>query len=346
MQLSSVVERATLVDPSGQPATQEIEHRVCPLTGTVASLNAAFGEKAKAFLGAADVALLEETESRSRAGCPFCAAAERGTRFAPDTSGAPQVRVGRSLAVPNLFAKCGFDAVVIVDPALHVLRPSRLPKDALADALRASAEMVRLARRRDPALVHHLAGMNFLHPGGSSVPHPHLQVHARGVPYSGLARAMEAAAAWRLKTGRSFFEDLLDQERRHGARHVGRTGAVEWIAAWAPSHQREIWGVLPGTASLADAADGDLAAFADGISRVVSAYEEWGTHPFTFAFLSSPWPARERDWALHVKVCSRPAFRAVYANYDTWFSPMFAGDEVHTEAPAAYAARLQARFRG
>jgi hypothetical protein len=170
MELSSVVERATLVDPSGQRTEQEIEHRTCPLTGTVASLNAALGEKAKAFLGSADLALLDEVETRSRAGCPFCAAGERGTRFGPETPAEPQVRVGRSLAVPNLFAKCGFDAVVIVDPALHVLRPSRLPPDALADALRASAGMVRLARARDAGWIHHLAGMNFLHPGGSSAP--------------------------------------------------------------------------------------------------------------------------------------------------------------------------------
>jgi galactose-1-phosphate uridylyltransferase len=204
--------------------------------------------------------------------------------------------------------------------------------------------MVRLARARDAGWIHHLAGMNFLHPGGSSVPHPHLQVHARGVPYSGLRRAMEAAAAWRARTGRSFFDELLEHERRQGARHVGRTGAVEWIAAWAPAHQREVWGILPGTASLAEARDEDLASFADGLARVLSAYEAWGTHPFTLAFLSSPWTDRGRDWALHVKVCARPAFKAVYASYDTWFSPMFAGDEVHTEAPEAYAARLRERF--
>ena len=45
-----------------------------------------------------------------------------------------------------------------------------------------------------------------------------------------------------------------------------------------------------------------------------------------------------------MKICSRPAFKALYANYDTWFAPMFVGDEVHTEAPEAYAARLRARF--
>lgn len=344
MELSAVVERTTLVDPAGNRAEQVIEHRVDPLTGTVASLNAAFGEKARSFLGTADLALLEETQERSRTGCPFCSAGERGTRFVPEVSSEPQVRVGRSLAVPNLFAKCSFDAVVIIDPALHVLFPSRLPAAALSDALRASAEMVRRARASDPARIHHLAGMNFLNPGGSSVPHPHLQVHARSVPYSGLARAMSAAADHRARTGRSYFDELLDHERAAGARHLGRTGAVEWLVAWAPSHQREVWGVLPGTASLTEARDADLASFAEGISRVVCYYEQIGVHPFTLAFQSSPWPGRAGDWALHVKICARPAFKAVYTSYDTWFGPLFVGDEVHTEAPEAYAKALRARF--
>jgi galactose-1-phosphate uridylyltransferase len=307
-------------------------------------LNAAFAEKAKAFLGTADLALLDELQERSRAGCPFCSAAERGTRFLPEVSAEAQVRVGRALAVPNLFAKAGFDAVVIVDPALHVLYPSRLPADALGDAIRAAARMVRLARAGDPARVHHVAGMNFLHPGGSSVPHPHLQVHARPVPYSAVARALDAASAWRARARRSFFDALLEHEERDGTRWIGRTGAVSWVAAFAPAHQREIWGVLPGTASLATAREEDLAAFGDGIARVVSAYEAWGSHPFTLAFMSAPEAGREGEWALHVKICSRPAFKAVFANYDTWFGPLLMGDEAHVEAPETYAARLRERW--
>jgi galactose-1-phosphate uridylyltransferase len=250
--------------------------------------------------------------------------------------------VGSAVAIPNLFAKCGFDSVVIVDPGRHVTFPSRIAAPALADAFRASAELVRLARARDPALVHHVAGMNFLGPGGSSVPHPHLQVHVRGVPYSGLARSLGLAAEFRARAGRGFFDALLERERG-GPRHVGRTGAVEWLAAWAPAHQKELWGVLPGKTSLAELGDADAEAFAQGVSKVVSFYEESGTHPFTLAFHSSP-RAGADGWALHVKVCSRPAFRAGYVNYDTWFAPKFLGDEVHTEAPEAYAARLRARW--
>lgn len=344
MELESVTERMTLLDPAGQRMEQVIEHRTDPLTGVVASINAALGEKAKAFLGAADVALLEDLQERTRAGCPFCSASERGTRFLPEVAPEGQLRVGRAVAMPNLFSKAGLDAVVILDPALHVLFPSRLTEGALADAFRTAAEVVRRARRSDASLVHHVAGMNFLQPGGSSVPHPHLQVHARGVPYSGLERAMLLAAEYRARAGRSFFADLLEHERRAGERWLGRTGAVEWIAAWAPAHQREIWGVLPGTGSLAEAGDADLAGFAAGVRRVVSFYEENGIHPFNLAFFSSPEDGRGDSWALHVKVCSRPAFKATYSNYDSWFAPLFLGDDAHLEAPEAYAARLRTRF--
>jgi UDPglucose--hexose-1-phosphate uridylyltransferase len=344
MHLETVTERTTLVDPSGNRAEQVIEHRVDPLTGTVASVNGALGEKAKAFLGSADVPMLEELQEKTRPNCPFCNAAQKGTRYVPEIASEGQLRVGAALAMPNLFSKCGFDSVVIVDPSRHVLFPSRISKDALADAIRASAELVRRARAQDRSRVHHIAGMNFLHPGGSSVPHPHLQVHVRSVPYSGIARSMQLARDWAARNGGSYFAALVEEEKRIGARHVGTTGAVEWIAAFAPAHQREIWGVLPGTGSLAELRDADADAFATGIARVISYYEETGTHPFTFAFHSSPETGSAATWALHVKICSRPAFKPLYANYDTWFAPKFVGDEVHTEAPESYARKLKERF--
>lgn len=343
MELTSITERTTLLDPAGHAVEQVIEHRTDPLLGSVASINFALGEKAKAFLGAADVGLLEELQEKTKVGCPFCSAEEKGTRFPPGFAPGGQLRIGAALALPNLFSKCAFDSVVVVDPARHVLFPSRLAKAALGDAVRTAAELVRRARADDPALVHHVAGMNFLNPGGSSVPHPHFQVHARSAPYSAIARALRSSAEILARTGESHFTALLRTERELGVRFLGTTGNVQWIAAWAPSHQKEIWGILPGTASLAALSDADAAAFGDGISRVVSFYEEAGVHPFTLAFHSSPDPA-DAGWALHVKICARPAFRPLYTNYETWFTPLFLGDDVHTEAPETYAARLRARW--
>ena len=62
MEFASVTERTFLVDPAGNRAEQVIEHRTDPLTGTVASVNTALGEKARAFVGSADLDLLRELE--------------------------------------------------------------------------------------------------------------------------------------------------------------------------------------------------------------------------------------------------------------------------------------------
>ncbi len=339
-----VPERVRLLDPSGNEAEQRIEHRRDPLTGTVASVNAALGEKAKIFLGVQDEALIRDLEERSRAGCPFCGAAEKGTRFLPSFLPEGQLRVGRSLAMPNLFSKAGLDAVVIIDREGHTLSPSRIDPAALASAVRAAVELVRRARRSDPALVHHVAGMNFLPPGGSGVPHPHFQVHVRAVPYAGVERLAAAGAAFRARHGTGYWRALLAEERRRGERWLGRTGPVEWVAAFAPARQKEVWGLLPEVGSLAELDDAGAEGFAAGISRVVSFYEESGTSPFTMAFLSAAAPGRAEDLALQVRICSRPAMRASYSNYETWFAPLFLGDDAHTEAPEGYAARLRPRF--
>lgn len=348
LDLSSTFETAVLLDPAGHRSEQRIEHRRDPLTGSVASINLALGEKAKAFLGTADLALLDELQEKSRSHCPFCAAAEKGTRFPPGMEphfpAGAQLRRGGTVACPNLFSKCALDAVVVIDHTRHELRASRFSVGALGDAVALSADLLRRARALDPTLVHHAVGMNFLQPAGSSVPHPHFQVHARSVPYTGVARALEASAAFRARTGRSFFEVLVEEEKALGLRHVGSTGPVEWLAAFAPAHQREVWGVLPGVASLAALTDAQAQAFAAGLAQVAAAYEEGGTHPFNLIFYSSPSPDDAAHFALHVRLCARPAFRSLYSNYDTWFTPKFLGDDVHTEPPEAIAGRLRARW--
>ncbi|HUL59784.1 MAG TPA: hypothetical protein VLU43_10940 [Anaeromyxobacteraceae bacterium] len=344
MDFIPVVERTVVVDSAGRPAEQVIEHRTDPLTGTVASLNGALGEKARAFLGGGDAEALRALEASSRAGCPFCAAEEKGTRYPPELVAQGQLRDGTSIAFPNLFSKCASDSVVVVDGARHALFPSKLAPASLASALRLAAELVRRNRARDPSLVHHLAGMNFLQPGGSSVPHPHLQVHVRSVPYSGVARLEKLSAEHRARTGRCYWTSLLAAERDAAVRHVGTTDAVEWIAAWAPSHQKEIWGIRDGVASLADLSFTDSEAFAAGIAKVAASYEEAGSHAFTLAFFSSPWPSASGHFALQARICARPAFKPLYASYDTWFGPLFAGDDAHTEAPEDYAAQLRARW--
>jgi galactose-1-phosphate uridylyltransferase len=343
MELASTTETTTLIDPAGRPMEQVIEHRTDPLTGQVASFNLALGEKARVFLGVADLPLLEEMQEKSRAGCPFCGAAEKGTRYPPAFAPEGQLRFGGALAMPNLFSKCASDSVVVLDPGNHVLFPAKVGAAALANGIRAAVELVRRTRAADPALVHHLAGMNFLPPAGSSVPHPHFQVHVRAVPYSAVGRLLAQSAAWRGRTGRDYWTGLLEAERG-GPRWLGRDGPVEWLAAFAPARQREVWGLVPGVGSLAELDEAGVVGLAAGLDRILCGYEEAGAHAFNFAFLSSPLPGRGGEFALQVRACSRPPLKPVYVNYESWFGPLFGGDDVQTEAPEDFARRLRTRW--
>ncbi len=345
IKFESLVERAVMTGPAGEPMVQQIEHRRDPLTATVCSLNGFLGEKAKAFLGVADVDFLRKLQEESRAACPFCVAAERGTRFPEEFCQGGMLRRGDSLGVPNLFSKAGLDAVVIVNHRRHELFPSRIESDDFGNAVKVAVDLVRRAAGRY-GFIHHLVGMNFLHPGGSSVPHPHLQVNARGMAYSGVSRLIEAGRVFRRADGACYWRELLDVEKRESRRYLGATGAVEWIVPFAPAHQKEAWGILPGAGSLAEIDDRIAGDFGQGIGRLAAFYEQEGHYAFTMAFFSSPLAGAAEHFSLHVKLCARPAFKPLYANYDTWFSPKFVGDEVHTATPEEYGARMREAITG
>lgn len=341
IEFKSVIEKTYMIDPAGNRVEQTIEHRIDPLTYNVASINTMLGEKARAFLGTADVEMLTDLQEKTKTSCPFCSAAEKGTRYLKEFVSEGQLRIGNSLAMPNLFSKCAFDSVVIINHREHVLFPSQIAGEDLGNAVKAAAELVRRARKQDSSLIQHVAGMNFLNPGGSSVPHPHLQVHVRAVPYSGIERLYRQSRDFFAKTGINYWTEFVQKEKETGARYIGPTGSVKWLAAYAPAHQKEIWGILPAVGSLAEISERDAEDFGAGLSKVITFYEKCGTHPFTFAFFSSAEEGKGRHFALHVRICSRPAFKPLYANYDTWFTPIFIGDEAHTETPEQYAGKLR-----
>jgi galactose-1-phosphate uridylyltransferase len=228
----------------------------------------------------------------------------------------------------------------VVSHREHTLFPSRIPPADFGNAVRVGIDLLRRAKERY-GLPHHILGMNFLHPGGSSVPHPHLQANARGMAYSGVERVIGLSRAYREASGGSYWDELLETERREAARYLGVTGEVEWIVPFAPAHQKEVWGIFPGAGSLLELDDAAAEAFGAGIASVASFYEREGHYAFTLAFFSSPAVGAADHFSVQVRLCARPAFKPLYSNYDTWFVPKIIGDEVHTQAPEEYAGRIR-----
>lgn len=344
IEFKRVLETTYMIDPMGNKISQNIEQRIDPLTANVASINTVLGEKAKAFLGSADIDMMVDLQEKTKPNCPFCTASEKGTRYTKDFAEEGQINRGSSIAMPNLFSKCSFDSVIIVNYKNHTLFPSKIDIEDFANTIFLAKTIINRARAYDNTLTHHILGMNFLNPGGSSVPHPHFQLHIRKVPYSGGLKLIELSKAFYDKYGKNYWEALCDQEKQMQERYLGQKNGVEFLASFAPSHQREIWGILNGKSSLADITENEALGFAEGISKVITYYESINNHPYTLAFFSAPDAKIEKFFSLQVRICSRPAFRSLYSNYDTWFAPKFVGDEVHTDAPENYAKEIKKVF--
>jgi len=212
------------------------------------------------------------------------------------------------------------------------------------NAIKVGARLIREGRNYNSSLIHHIMGMNFLHSGGSSVPHPHFQVHLRSVAYSGIADLLNLSERYYKENGRNYWDMLTKKEREINVRYLCDYGDVEWLVPFAPTHQKEVWGLCKKTSSLANITESIALAFAKGIAKVVSFYEQEGHFAFTFTFFSAPKDDAEAFFPLQVRLCARPAFKNLYTSYDTWFSPKFIGDEAHTSSPEEYGARLKKLF--
>ncbi len=342
IEFQSLKETVDFVSFDGSLMKQEIEHRKDPLTGVVATINGFLGEKAKAFLGSKDNELLKDLEEKTKANCPFCVADKSGTRFQRDFVEEGFFRAGDSICVPNLFSKARLDGVCIINKNKHILNLKEYSAEDFYNALINCRDFIERGQKCYN-LSHHILGMNFLHPGGSSVPHPHLQVHVRGYEYSGLTNLINLSKGYFFKNKENYWQELLLKEKELGARYICEMGQIYWIVPYSPSHQKEIWGIVRGKSSIFELSEKEIYALAEGIIRSLAFYEDEG-NTCTFALLSSPKTEDKEYYSLQIRLCARPAFKSLYSNFDTWFVPMFAGEDVHTLSPEEYALKLKKYF--
>ena len=273
--------------------------------------------------------------------CPFCAEhLERATvPFPPELTDRGRIRQGKAVVVPNILAYATHSAVGVYDPDRHFLDLDELTPTVVGDALAAMVDHARAVRRMDPTAAWSSINANYLPPSGSSLVHPHLQSAHDDCGTTSQRVLVERSGAW---PGRSFWEDLVDQEAG-GPRWIGTTGRVAWLAPFAPTGFHEAWGVVDGASDLTDLTDDDTAALGEGLSRVFGAYRAWNLTSFNFALLGGgPEGAGQRYRAV-LKVVSRANAEPTYRSDVTYFERLH--DEAMVDvAPEEVAEALRARF--
>ena len=321
-----------LPDRDFAPTQTSVEVRWDPLTGHAARL-----VRGPSPLFPPSGFDLEALATRTEQTCPFCPERlERMTpRFAPQVWPEGRIRSGEAVGFPNLLPYAQHTVVSVYSPALHFLPLERMTARLVADNLAVQVAFCTAVARHDPAAGWASVNANHMLPSGSSLFHPHLQGLAQPVP-STMQRLLADVPAER-------FADYLDTERRQGARWLGSTGRVRWLAAFAPLGPCELRAFVPEVAAPAElAGDRELVdELGWGIATALGLYAELGFQSFNLAIYGAP-PGTP-GYPLNLRMLCRSNLDAPYRSDATLL------ERLHWEAavditPEALAERARDRF--
>lgn len=332
IEFDSAVDTARFKSPleGFEPVEKEIEHREDPLTDRTVRI------VPDVFPPSEGAEAVPEGVVGDGSECFFCphSVAESTPEY-PAFVGTDRGSRGEATSFPNLFPYLEHSNVVVLTEA-HFRPMDEIGADRLADGIACALEYLgAVAEAEAPRFAS--INMNFLPSSGSSVAHPHVQALADDHGTDRQAAIARGEAAYRDAEGGDYWADLLDRERG-GDRYVGETGAVEWLAPFAPLGQFHVAGIADRT-GLLDPEDGAVADFAEGIDRVLDYYAESGLNAFNFGLRFD----RESPAPPVVDVVARPAFEPNYVN-DAFYLQAIHRQAAVDEPPEAYAPEIAAHF--
>ncbi len=322
---------------------QVIEHRRDPLTGRRSIVLTGRRSYVKKYMQT-DETSLDQTAERTRQGCPFCPEkAETSTpRFPSSLIPEGVIHVGEARTFPSLFAHSEFNAVTVVSNS-HYLRPKDLTQKTLYDALDASIRYLHLVNQKNPETKYGAVLMNCLPPAGSTVVHPHMQALASDQAFNMLAEIDSKSHEYWKTNGTSYWKDLVAEEKTRKERYLGSMGLTEWIMAFSPVGPDEVWGIASDVSDLSRIPADTLTSLADGLSKVLSYYDDSGIRSFNVALFSSPLGEDSPHGATILKVASRYGFQSHNLN-DVWGLRFFLDESEVFESPENAAAVLSKYF--
>ena len=188
-------------------------------------------------------------------------------------------------------------------------RPDAPPR-GLDAPLRLARERLR-DLRRDGRMRHVTWFRNFGPEAGGTLGHPHAQIVATPFVPAAVRRMTDRFVAHHAAHERDLMGDLLEHDRADGRRIVADLGSVVVVCPYAPRVGWEVW-IVPSdpVASFASADEAALAGLADGMARVLRAWDGLLASPPHNALLYTAPIGEERGWRWHVRLLPRFATMA------------------------------------
>ncbi len=326
---------------------KSVEYRSDPLTGYRSHVSADRAKRVKQAQGVAvDVA---DIAARSAKSCCFCPdnidsdITKFVPGFLPDGSDG-RVTVGECVLFPNLHPFTEFHAVATLTER-HYLELDEFTPKMIEDNLAAARKYIAAVNRHCADAVYPMWLWNHLPPSGASILHPHAQVSVERAPVPELAVVLRKSKKYLRENGVSFWQELIDIEKKSGERFIGENASVAVLASFAPRGNREVQIISKRVSSLADFDKRHTRDFADVVVRVLRGYKAMGMNSFNLVTYSAAIGDRLEHFRFSARIMSRPVFQPLYTN-DTGSIERFYGISIIEAMPEQVAAEMRKQFGG
>lgn len=340
MRFEVVQKEARYLNPADamKPKAVPIEVRRDPLTGRTARI----GHFQALSWPKPDIARIV---AGTEAYCPFCPGKvlEATPCFPPEIAPAGRFTAGDRVLFPNLAPYDALSAVAVLGGRHHIPM-AEITAELVAGGIALAQDF--FARLRDldhPESVYHLLSWNYMPASGSSIIHPHFQVFATSSAPNQLRAELAAAAEYRRRTGRVYWDDLVAAEEADGRRFLGRIGRVAWLAGFAPfGVAGDVLGVVADGRAILDLDAADRLAVGRGIAAAARAYDAMGLYNFNVCFFPG---AEGDDFArLHLLFSPRTYFNPALGTPDAAALRTMYNDTVCMAFPEEIAERIRPEF--
>ena len=302
-----------------------VEYRFDPLTGCQTRINPARARRLiqSVAAGSDSRAWIDSTRDT----CPFCREAllKATPCFPEDFCKEGRIRSGEGFIFPNLNPFSQHHAVATLSRQ-HFLDLDQFDGGMIAGSLRGGRDYFRSVHAYDREARWPVYIWNYLPPSAGSIIHPHVQLMVEREPVPELSLVLEKARNYYEATGKNYWDDLLEAEKKAGERYIGAVGNIQLIASFAPRGFREVTVVLPGASSFGGLDDETISVLAGCFARMLKCYKSMGVGSFNLVSFSSAPDEHLPHFTLHFKIVSRPYPRNIYTNdsgpferfYDIW----------------------------
>jgi galactose-1-phosphate uridylyltransferase len=249
--------------------------------------------------------------------CPFCPGKvlEVTPCFPQDIVPEGRMTAQDKVLFPNLAPYDSLGAVATLG-GQHYIPMTDISKQTIKEGFDlAMAFFRRVDSIGHPEAVYHLINWNYMPPSGSSLIHPHLQVFSSSSAPNLMREELTNAQRYQEKHRSNFWDDLITEEAHTGDRYLGDIGRSVWLTAYAPMGVAgDVIAVVKGVRSTLELTDGDLMDLADGLTRLMAAYDKMGIYSFNMNFFTGA--AGDNSMRFHLLFSPRTFFNQALGTPD------------------------------